>query len=168
MRKIMSVDCDTRIIERIKHCKIERRSYEIWLKTLKPANFFLVGIGGTFSLIAGMLVVTGEGDILFMIGDTAINKTAAGWLAIIGAVLTGFHKRLKCESYQNSCLKLANQFAELETLYECLLIDRDEQERQNMLISLEKKLSKIRLEREITPSDRSIRKAEKSLRSDEK
>lgn len=54
----MNTDYNTRIEERIQLCKLERRSYEIWLKTLSPANFLLVGVGGVLSFVAGLSIIT--------------------------------------------------------------------------------------------------------------
>ncbi len=92
----MSIDLKERIEERIKLCKIEKRSYQIWLKTLTPANFLLVGVGGVLSLLAGLSIVT-EAQL--------VETTTAGWLAVVGAALTGLHNRLKSEPHQAECMK---------------------------------------------------------------
>ena len=80
----MNTDPNTRTEDRINLCKWERRSYEIWLKTLSPANFLLIGVGGVLSLVAGLSIITEAGLV-----DTKI----AGWVAVFGAVLTGLHNR---------------------------------------------------------------------------
>ena len=144
----------TRITERIRLCKLERRSYEIWLKTLSPANFLLVGIGGILSLVAGLSIVTEAG---------LIETKIAGWIAVLGAVLTGLHNRLKCEPHQAECKRLANQFAGLQTHYERLELETDQQSKKNQLMSLEQKLAEIRTGRGASPSNSSIRKAEKEI-----
>lgn len=148
------MDNDQRIRERIQLCKLEKRSYEIWLKTLAPANFLLVGIGGVLSLVAGLSIVTEA---------ALVETTTAGWIAIAGAALTGLHNRLKCEPHQAGCNKLANQFAELQTNYERLELETDEQEKKIQLMSLEQKLAIIRSGRGASPSNRSLSKAKREL-----
>lgn len=150
----MDIDYNKRIRERLQLCKLERRSYEIWLKTLSPANFLLVGLGGILSLVAGLSIITEAGLI-----DTKV----AGWIAVLGAALTGLHIRLKCEPHQSECKKLVNQFAELQTDYERLELETDEQERKIQLMSIEQKLSAIRAGRGASPSNSSIEKAKREL-----
>ena len=150
----MDVDNNKRIEKRIQLCKLERRSYEIWLNTLSPANFLLVGIGGVLSLIAGLYIVSEA---------TIIDPRIAGWIAIAGAALTGLHNRLKCEPHQKECKRLANQFAELQTDYERLELETDEQERKIQLMSLEQKLATVRAGRGASPSNRSVNKAKRML-----
>ena len=146
----MNTDHNTRIEERIQLCKRERRSYEIWLKTLSPANFLLDGVGGVLSLVAGLSIITEAG---------LIETKVAGWIAVLGAVLTGLHNRLKCEPHQAECKKLANQFAELQTDYERLEMENDEQAKSSQLMTLEQKLAAIRAGRGASPSRSSIDKA---------
>ena len=150
----MLTDHDTRIRERILQCKLERRSYEVWLTRLTPANFLLVGVGGILSLVAGLSIVS-EAQL--------INDYTAGWVAVGGAVLTGLHNRLKFEPHQAECKKLARQFAELQTEYERLGLESDEQERKCQLMALEKKLAAIHARRGAHPSKRSIRTAEREI-----
>lgn len=150
----MDNDIDTRIEKRIRLCKLERRSYEIWLKTLSPANFALVGVGGILSLIAGLAIVTEAG---------LIESKVAGWLAVLGAVLTGLHNRLKCEPHQTECRNLSNQFAELQTNYEQLELETDEQKKKIALMTLEQKLAAIRAGRGVSPSNSSIEKAKQEI-----
>lgn len=150
----MTMGNDQRIEERIQLCKLERRSYEIWLNTLSPANFLLVGIGGILSLVAGLSIVTEA---------ALVETTTAGWIAITGAALTGLHNRLKCEPHQKECKRLANQFAELQTDYERLELETDEQERKTQLLSLEQKLATVRAGRGASPSNRSVNKAKRML-----
>lgn len=147
----MSIDDERRIKERIRLCKVQRRAYEIWLKTLTPANFLLVGVGGVLALVAGLSIVA-EAQL--------ISTKAAGWIAVAGAGLTGLHAKLKCEPHQTECKKLANQFAELQTEYECLQLIRDDKARNEQLIALEHKLSAIRAGRQALPSRGAIAKAE--------
>lgn len=150
----MSIDQNTRIEERIHLCKLERRSYEIWLKTLSPANFLLIGVGGVLSLVAGLSIITEAGLV-----DTKI----AGWIAVFGAVLTGLHNRLKCEPHQAECKKLANQFSELQTDYERLELETDDRARKEQLMALELKLAAIRAGRGASPSNSSIEKAKQEI-----
>lgn len=150
----MSIDLKERIEERIKLCKIEKRSYQIWLKTLTPANFLLVGVGGVLSLLAGLSIVT-EAQL--------VETTTAGWLAVVGAALTGLHNRLKCEPHQAECMKLANQFAELQTEYERLQIEVEETKLKEGLMAADGILSSIRASRGASPSDASIRKAKREM-----
>lgn len=143
-----------RIQERIRLCTVQRRAYEIWLKTLTPANFLLVGVGGVLALVAGLAIVA-EAQL--------IPTKAAGWIAVAGAALTGFHAKLKCEPHQGECKKLANQFAELQTEYECLQLIQDDTARNEQLIALEHKLAAIRAGRQALPSRGAIAKAEKDI-----
>ena len=152
----MNTDHDTRIAERIQLCKLEQKSYEIWLKTLSPANFLLVGVGGVLSLVAGLSIITEA--------ETILKKEVAGWLAVLGAVLTGFHNRLKCEPHQAECRKLVNQFAELQTDYERLQLETDEKEKKIQLMTLEQKLAAIRAGRCVFPSESSIKKAKQEIK----
>ena len=152
--KTMDTNYNKRIIERIKLCKLERRSYEIWLKTLSPVNFMLVGVGGILSLVAGLSIIT-EAELI-------CTKTA-GWIAVVGAALTGLHNRLKCEPHQAECKKLANQFAELQTDYERLGLETDEQEKKIQLMAFEQKLASIRAGRGASPSNSSTEKAKREL-----
>ena len=150
----LNVKDDQRIGERIRLCKVQRRAYEIWLKTLTPANFMLVGVGGVFALVAGLAIIT-EAQL--------VSAKAAGWLAVAGAVLTGLHAKLKCEPHQAECKKLANQFAELQTEYESLELVRDELAKNEQLIALEHKLAAIRAGRQALPSNRAIAIAEREI-----
>jgi len=150
----MNAELDTRISERIALCKQERRAYEIWLTKLTPANFFLVGLGGVLSLIAGLSIIT-EANL--------IEPKIAGWIAVLGALLTGLHNRLKCDPHQAECKKLANQFAELQTDYERLELETDEQARRDQLMSLEHKRAAIRAGRGAQPSDSSIKRAKREI-----
>lgn len=150
----MSEQTDKRILDRIKLCKVEQKSYEIWLKRLTPVNFVLVGIGGVISLLAGMTLVT-EG--------TLFTPTQAGWGVLLGTALTELHKRLKCESHQDECHKMKNQFAELQTQYEAIQLETDQKEKSNQLKSLENNLATIRAGRGAMPGRRAIEKAEKQL-----
>lgn len=83
----------------------------------------------------------------------------AGWIAVLGAILTGLHNRLKCEPHQAECKKLANQFAELQTDYERLEMENDKQAKSSQLMTLEQKLAAIRAGRGASPSRSSIDKA---------
>ncbi len=150
----MSTDHNTRIEERIRLCKCERRSYEIWLKTLTPVNFLLVGVGGVLSLIAGLSIVT-EASL--------IGPKVAGWIAIFGAVLTGLHNRLKCEPHQVACKKLVNQFSELQTDYERLQLEINEQKCMDELKAVEQKLAVIRAGRGATASTSSVKRAKQEI-----
>jgi hypothetical protein len=67
----MNAEYNARIAGRIVLCKCERRAYEIWLKTLTPANFLLVGVGSVLSLISGLSMVT-EAQLLTL--------KIAGWM----------------------------------------------------------------------------------------
>jgi hypothetical protein len=146
----MNADLDARLAERIALCKQERRSYEIWLSRLTPANFVLLGLGGVLSLIAGLSIVT-EAKL--------IDPKVAGWMALIGAVLSGLHSRLKCDPHQAECRRLAAQFAELQTEYERLELELDEAARREQLLSLEHKLATVRAGRTARPSNVSIERA---------
>ena len=129
---------------------IEKRSYEIWLRTLTPANFLLVGVGGVLSLVAGLSIVTEA---------TLVSTTVAGWVAVGGAALTGLHNRLKCEPHQAECKKLANQFAKLQIEYEALQMEKDQKKLHEGLLAAEVVLASIRGSRGASPSKASINKA---------
>ncbi len=150
----ISTDHNARIEERIRLCKIERRSYEIWLQTLTPANFLLVGVGGILSLVAGLSIVTEAG---------VVTPYVAGWIAVLGAVLTGLHNRLKCEPHQAECKKLANQFSELQTDYERLELESDDQTRKEQPMSLEQKLAAIRAGRGASASNFCVKRAKQEI-----
>lgn len=141
---------EQRIEERIKLCKIERRSYEIWLNALTPANFLLVGVGGVLSLVAGLSIVS-EAKL--------VEPYVAGWVVVVGALLTGLHNRLKCEPHQAECKKLGNQFAELQTDYERLELESDDQTRKEQLMSLEQKLAAIRAGRGASAAEYCVNRA---------
>jgi hypothetical protein len=144
---------DTRIAERIVLCKRERRAYEIWLETLTPVNFLLVGVGGVMSLVAGLSIVTKAG----------VDPKIAGWVAIVGALLTGLHSRLKCDPHQKECVRLSSQFAELQIEYERLQVDTDVSRRTAQLLALEHRLATIRGTGEARPSRKSIAQAEREI-----
>ncbi|MEQ5842987.1 hypothetical protein N0A02_26380 [Paraburkholderia acidicola] len=145
---------DTRIAERIILCKRERRAYEIWLRTLTPANFMLVGVGGLLSLVAGLSIVT-KAEL--------IPTHIAGWIAVVGALLTGLHNRLKCDPHQKECTKLANQFSELQTEYERLQVEPDMSAKERQLQALEHRLATIRGGRGARASQSSIERAEREI-----
>lgn len=145
---------DARIAERIVLCKRERRAYEIWLETLTPANFLLVGVGGVMSLVAGLSIIT-KAEL--------IQPQTAGWIAVVGALLTGLHNRLKCDPHQKECIKLANQFAELQTEYERLQVETDISAKKMQLLALEHRLATIKGGRGARPSQRSIERAEREI-----
>jgi len=147
----MSEKDEQRIQERIRLCTVQRQAYEIWLKTLTPANFVLVGLGGVLALVAGLSIVA-EAQL--------VSTKAAGWMAVAGALLTGLHSKLKCDPHQAECKKLANQFAELQTEYEGLQLIRDDDQRNEQLIALEHKLAAIRAGRGALPSAKAITQAE--------
>ncbi|MEE8107494.1 MAG: hypothetical protein V3T86_18315 [Planctomycetota bacterium] len=152
----MVVDHETRIADRVRSCKIERRSYEIWLGSLRPANFLLVGVGGTLSLLAGMSIVTQA---------NLIDANTAGWITVGGALLTGLHNRLRCDPHQAECWKLATQFAELQTDYERLELETQEQPRKEMLMAVEQKLAAVRAGRGAFPSAGARKQAEQEAQA---
>jgi hypothetical protein len=152
----MPIDLDTRIAERIALCKVESRAYEIWLKRLTPANVVLAGLGGLLSLIAGLSIIT-EANL--------IEPKVAGWIAVLGAALTGLHNRLRCDPHQIECRKLANQFAALQTEYERLQLEAHEQPKSEQLLSLEHKLAEIVAERSAQPSEKAITSARQELQT---
>jgi hypothetical protein len=80
-------------------------------------------------------------------------------MALIGAVLSGLHSRLKCDPHQAECRRLAAQFAELQTEYERLELELDEAARREQLLSLEHKLATVRAGRTARPSNVSIERA---------
>ncbi|MFQ6029575.1 MAG: hypothetical protein ACE5Q6_19030, partial [Dehalococcoidia bacterium] len=148
----MSTDPSARIEERIRECKVERRSYEIWLKYLTPANFLLVGVGGILSLVAGLSIVTEVG---------LIDAKVAGWMVVLGVALTGLHTLLKCDPHQAECKRLANQFSALQTKYEILQLETDEQTKKEQLMSLERDLATIRDGRGASANDFCVTRAKK-------
>lgn len=130
-----------RISERILECGTERRAYELWLGCLTPANFALAGVGGVLSLVSGLSIVA-HVDAL---------HNLAGWGAITGAILTGFHSRLRCDAHQTECRKLMGQFAELQTEYQRLQLHEEPKEKQKDLLQLEHKLAAIRAGQTVIP-----------------
>ena len=89
-----------------------------------------------------------------------VSVKAAGWIAVAGAAITGLHAKLRFEPHQTKCKKLANQFAELETEYECLDLVHDEDAKNKQLIALEHKLAVVRAGRQVLPSASALAKAE--------
>ena len=151
---IIQTEHDTRIAERIGFCRLEHRAYEHWLKMLTPANVLLAGIGGVLSLVAGLSIVTDA---------TLIGPKAAGWIAIVGAVLTGLHNGLRCDPHQAECRRLANQFEGLQTEYERLQLEADERARGEQLLGLEQKLATIVGGRGARPSASSVARAKREM-----
>ena len=145
---------DDRIANRILECKRERRAYEMWLEWLSPANTMLVGVGGVISLISGLAIVTRA---------ALVPASIAGWGAVLGAALTGLHARLKCDSHQAECRKLASQFGEVQTEYERLQMIEDPQARQKELLLLEHKLASIRAGQGVKPFKGCVKRANKEL-----
>jgi hypothetical protein len=152
---IIQTEHDSRITERIAFCRLEHRAYEHWLKTLTPANFLLAGIGGVLSLLAGLSIVT-EASL--------IAPKTAGWIAVLGAVLTGLHNGLRCDPHQAECRRLANQFEGLQTEYERLQLEPDERARREQLLGLEQKLATVVSGRGARPSAASVARATRELK----
>jgi hypothetical protein len=150
----MTDPLDDRIASRILECKRERCAYEMWLQRLSPANAMLVGLGGVISLVSGLSIVT-KAEL--------VSANVAGWGAVLGAALTGLHTRLKCDSHQTECKKLACQFGEIETEYERLQMVDDPRVRQKELLLLEHKLAAIRAGQGAKPSEGCVKRAARQV-----
>ncbi len=118
------------------------------------SQFYSCWYRRSFSFVVGLSVITEA---------ALVTKNQAGWIAVIGAASLGISNRLKCEEHQAECRKLINQFEELQTYYESLKLEENEEEKKKQLLVLEQKLSKIRSEQAAFSSGRSIKKANEEI-----
>jgi hypothetical protein len=117
----------------------------------------LAGIGGVLSLVAGLSIITEA---------ALIQPKLAGWIAVLGAALTGLHNRLRCDPHQQECRKLANQFAQLQIRFERLQLESDDRTRREQLLSLESSLAETMGTRGARPSATSVARARRELQDD--
>jgi len=136
------MDVTQRISDRIRECRVEADSYDVWLRQLRGPNFMLVGIGSLLAFLGGSAILTCAGE--------AINK-AAGIMALIGGSLTGLHSWLGCDAHQSECNRLSAQFDSLRSRYETLQAEPDEFHKREKFRELEAELAKVKEGRSTRP-----------------
>lgn len=137
-----------------KECRMERRSMEIWLRALTPANFFLVGMAGLLSAIAGA-------SILIELGPPF--ETMAGIFALISSALTVIHNRLRCDPHQAEIRRLKKGYYGLETDYGSLSIKDDAEVISAEIARLDSELGHLHKTTDEVPSRRSIKRAREEV-----
>ena len=139
-------------------CMIERRALEIWLVTLKPANWITILMPALLSVLAGGTILS-EPTLL---GPNV--KLFAGVCALAASLLTTVHKALDCDAHQAECDRLRRAFGALETEYDNIRVCQPEDlaakiERANQ------RMEQLRESAAARPPDRYRRKAKREANS---
>lgn len=102
--------------KRLTECKIERRSFEIWLSSLRPLNLITYLLPAILSAFAGGAIIS-DTEIF---GDSATIIAAVA--AFASSLLTIIHEKLNCAAHQAECNRIARAYRALEAGYQNLRI----------------------------------------------
>jgi hypothetical protein len=96
------------IEKRIAECISQAERYQNWLNILRVPNLVLIGIGSLLVFAGGTAILVNE-----------LGKYA-GYMALSGGALTGFHSWLGCETHQQSCKIIKARYLMFKVKYEAL------------------------------------------------
>ena len=97
---------DEIIESRIAECSAQAHKYESWLNILKVPNILLIGVGSLLAFVGGAAIVAEK------FGDYA------GYMALVGGALTGFHGWFGCEAHQQKCRTIEARYSAFKLKYE--------------------------------------------------
>lgn len=96
------------INKRIEDCNSEAERYGRTIRVLRVPNFLFVGLGSLLAFLGGAAIIADKfGDV-------------AGYMALVGGAMTGFHGWLGCESYQQKCKSIESRFRSFRVKYEAI------------------------------------------------
>lgn len=143
--------------ERLRTCRENRRSYEIWLSHLAPRNLLTIVAPAVLSVIAGSTILA---EPAFLGSDR--GRTLAGVCALASAVLTAIHKALNCDAHQAECRRIKQAYSSLEVSYERLSFIPNEKLTEE-LIKLDSRFEQIRTGAGANPPDWCLTRAKREL-----
>ena len=135
-------------------CMVKSKAYKNWLKTLQPANLILVVGAALLSLIAGSSL---------LIEQKILDKHVAGIMALLSAGFTIVHNKFNCDQHQAECSKLKSQYEALALSYADLELIDQEDVFKLKISELNSEFSQIVKNSTAEPSEKAIKKAEKSI-----
>jgi len=104
---------DETINKRIQECTSKANDYDRWLRLLRIPNVFLVGGGSLLAFLGGAAIISNQ------------HESIAGYMALIGGTLTGFHGWFGCETHQQKCRAIRAQYNSLKLKYEALALETE-------------------------------------------
>ena len=128
--------------QRLRHCRVERRAFEMWLARLTPLRWATISGSVILSAIAGAT----------FLNNPAWEYAAllSGSCALLAAVLTGLHTAFKCETHQAECHRLVRVYSSLILAYEAARNESGD-ELKSRLAALE-----VRLQDEVEKASASV------------
>ena len=105
-------------------CRVERYAYGRWLGMLTPLRWGMIISSTILSAIAGAGVFGG----VELFG--AKWKLIAGICAFAASLISGLHAAFNCDTYQEACRHLVQQFYGLEMAYQSAQVGDSERQQQ--------------------------------------
>ncbi len=140
--------------ERELECRIQERSYQIWLKVLTPIRWSSISIGVVLPSLASVSVFSK------ILGSHW--QTISAIILLVSGAVSGLHSALKCDAHQTESLRISKRFGLLAESYrELMTLMPDDLFVQAQVLNKEYK--NMRENTAVTPAQWCYEKARKLL-----
>lgn len=140
--------------ERELECRIQERSYQIWLKVLTPIRWSSISIGVVLPSLASVSVFSK------ILGSHW--QTISAIILLVSGAVSGLHSALKCDAHQTESLRISKRFGLLAESYrELMMLMPDDLFVQAQVLNKEYK--NMRENAAVTPAQWCYEKARKLL-----